>query len=131
MCVTYFTNDLIDCKIVNVAQGSQLISQASTLRSHFLTNGTPVMIGGDVYAHTILGVEIRKGVTDLENLEEEWRDAKDPPVLFLILDPHFKGSDSNLKTILSKGWCQWKDPRKFFNQGTFYNMCMPMLPSSD
>ena len=115
MCVTYFTNDLIDCRIVNVAQGSSLIAQANVLRSHFLTHGTPVMIGGDVYAHTILGVEIRKGVTDLESLEEDWQNQKDASVLFLILDPHYKGSDTNIKTILSKGWCQWKDPRKFFN----------------
>ena len=67
------------------------------------------MIGGDVYAHTILGVEIRKGVTDLENLEEDWENKTDPPVLFLILDPHYKGNDTNLKTITSKGWCQWKE----------------------
>ena len=72
MCITYFTNDLIDCRIVNVTEGSLLVAQGNVLRSHFLTHGTPVMIGGDVYAHTILGVEIRKGVTDLENLEEGW-----------------------------------------------------------
>ena len=83
-----------------------------------------------MYAHTILGVDIKKGV-DLDNLEEGWEDAKDSPVLFLILDPHYKGNDTNLKTITSKGWCAWKDPRKFFNQGTFYNMCMPILPSDD
>ena len=86
------------------------------------------MIGGDVYAHTILGVDIRHGVTDLEDLDEDsWDVTKDSPVMFLILDPHYKGNDTNLKTIISKGWCQWKDPRKFFNQGTFYNICMPML----
>ena len=118
MCVTYFTNDLIDCRIINVAEGSQLLAQANVLRSHFLTHGTPVMIGGDVYAHTILGIEINKGVTasDLETIADSaGSKMSDAPVLFLILDPHYKGSDTNLKTIMSKGWCQWKDPRKFFN----------------
>ena len=45
------------------------------------------MIGGDVYAHTILGVDIRQDVTDWENLDPEG----DPAVMFLILDPHYKG----------------------------------------
>ena len=102
MCVNYFTNDAIECKIVNVSEGSLLVRKATELRSHFLTHGTPVMIGGDVYAHTILGVDIRKGV-DLE--EEDTFSMAEPPVMFLILDPHFKGQDSNLKTIISKGWC--------------------------
>ena len=84
------------------------------------------MIGGDVYAHTILGVDIRRDVTDFEALDAEG----DSDVMFLILDPHYKGQDANVKTITSKGWCQWKDPRKFFNQTTFYNMCMPSIPST-
>ena len=94
MCISYFTNDSIDCKIVNVSEGVQLISQAGVLRTHFLTHGTPVMIGGDVYAHTILGVDIRVGLQDLDNLHEdaEMTDvSKEPPVMFLVLDPHYKG----------------------------------------
>mmetsp|Transcript_24775 Transcript_24775/g.33143 ORF Transcript_24775/g.33143 Transcript_24775/m.33143 type:complete len:120 (+) Transcript_24775:232-591(+) len=58
MSITYFTSDLIDCKIINVSEGAELVAKAAELRSHFLTHGTPVMIGGDVYAHTILGVDI-------------------------------------------------------------------------
>ena len=84
MCVNYFTNDLIDCKIVNVAEGSLLVKNAIELRSHFLTHGTPVMIGGDVYAHTILGVDIRKGV-DLEG--EDTTSMVEPPVMFFVLEP--------------------------------------------
>ena len=82
------------------------------------------MIGGDVYAHTILGVDIKSDIADLASLDE----TGEPAVMFLILDPHYKGADTNLKTIISKGWCQWKDPRKFFNQNTFFNICMPQLP---
>ena len=87
MCVTYFTNDKIDCKIVNVSSGSQLVQKANELRSHFLSDGTPVMIGGDVYAHTILGVDIRQDVVDWDSLDAEGG----PAVMFLILDPHYKG----------------------------------------
>ena len=78
------------------------------------------MIGGDVYAHTILGVDI---------LPEDSDESK-PKVMFLILDPHYKGLDTNAKQIISKGWCAWKDPTKFFNQHTFYNMCLLLLPSN-
>ena len=130
MCVTYFTNDLIDCKIINVARGAELVAQAQELRSHFLTHGTPIMIGGDVYAHTILGVDIRPDVVDWEAAAEA-DESSDPVVMFLILDPHFKGQDSNLKTITSKGWCQWKDPRKFFRQDVFYNLCLPQVPITE
>ena len=69
-----------------------------------MTYGTPVMIGGDVYAHTILGVDIRKSVTDFDSLDSSDASAE-APVLFLILDPHYKGNDTNIKNILSKGWC--------------------------
>ena len=121
LAINYFT-DGFDCKILNIAQGSLLSEQGPTLREHFLTHGTPVMIGGDIYAHTILGVDVR--IDDSEVIDET-----KPKVMFLILDPHYKGADGNLKQMLSKGWCAWKDPTKFFNQNTFYNLCMPLIPS--
>ena len=78
--------------------------------------GSPVMIGGDVYAHTIIGVEYDE-------------DQGDESTRFLILDPHFTGNDSNLKAIIQKGWCAWKDPRAFFKQNVFYNICFPGKPN--
>ena len=42
------------------------------------------MIGGDVYAHTIIGVEFDE-------------DFGPESTRFLILDPHFTGNDSNVK----------------------------------
>ena len=47
---------------------------------------------------------------------------------WLILDPHYTGSD-DLKTILAKGWCGWKK-EKFWNQTAFYNMCLPQRPKN-
>ena len=89
LAINYFT-DGFDCKILNIAQGSLLSEQGPTLREHFLTHGTPVMIGGDIYAHTILGVDVR--IDDSEVIDET-----KPKVMFLILDPHYKGADGNLK----------------------------------
>lgn len=71
------------------------------------------MIGGGVYAHTILGVEYPE-------------DGSEESIKFLILDPHYTGSDQNLKTMLQKGWVAWKDP-SMFRPETFYNLCLPQI----
>ncbi len=70
------------------------------MQEHFKRHGTPIMLGGDVKAFTILGVDAN---------EDEENDVK-----YLILDPHYTGSDANPKEILKKGWCAWKDPIKMF-----------------
>ena len=101
----------VQSKFVSVSQGSDLASKARELLRHFSTEGTPVMIGGGVYAHTILGVA----------WDEATGDTK-----WLILDPHYTGSE-DIKTIISKGWCGWKGPN-FWNQTAFYNMCLPQRP---
>lgn len=102
----------LDCKIMNIGSGLELLSKARELREHFLREGTPIMIGGDLYAHTILGIDYCEEKEDIR---------------FLILDPHYPGSDGNVKNILSKGWCAWKDV-SMFKADAFYNLCMPMLP---
>lgn len=70
------------------------------------------MIGGNMLAHTILGVD--------------W-DESSGEVRFLVLDPHYIGSE-HLQTVLTKGWCAWK-PANFWNPTTFYNLCLPQLSS--
>jgi len=101
----------VQSRFVSVSQGSDLSSKARELMIHFRTQGTPVMIGGGVYAHTILGIAWDEGSGDCK---------------WLILDPHYTGSE-DLKTIQSKGWCGWKGPG-FWNQTAFYNMCLPQRP---
>ena len=68
-----------------MASGLELRTKGRELRDHFLSEGTPIMIGGDLYAHTIIGVDY---------CEEE------DDVRFLILDPHYPGSDTNIKNIV-------------------------------
>ena len=101
----------VQSKFVSVSQGSDLASKARELLRHFTSEGTPVMIGGGVYAHTILGIA--------------WDEATGN-TSWLILDPHYTGSE-DIKTIVSKGWCGWKGPN-FWNQTAFYNMCLPQRP---
>jgi hypothetical protein len=71
------------------------------------------MFGGDLYAYTLLGIE----------LNEKTNEAR-----YLILDPHFQGSD-NIKTIIDKQGIQWKK-KEIFKEGEFYNFCMPIRPKN-
>ncbi|CAH1716986.1 unnamed protein product [Aphis gossypii] len=110
MEVSFVLNAHLDvtCRIMSLRQGDTLNSVCLELSEHFDRHGTPVMIGGGVLAHTILGVDINEEL-----------DA----VKFLVLDPHYTGSDS-LKSIHGKGVC-WKDA-SFWKKDTFYNLCLPL-----
>ncbi|XP_069487615.1 ufm1-specific protease 2 isoform X2 [Ambystoma mexicanum] len=101
----------ITSKILFVSQGSELASRGRELVNHFKTEGTPIMIGGGVLAHTILGVA--------------WNEVTGQ-IKFLILDPHYTGAE-DLQVILEKGWCGWKGP-DFWSQDAYYNLCLPQVP---
>ncbi|KAK2865552.1 hypothetical protein Q7C36_001608 [Tachysurus vachellii] len=101
----------VDSKILFVSRGSELASKGRELANHFQTEGTPVMIGGGVLAHTILGVA--------------WSETSGQ-IRFLILDPHYTGGE-DLQTITDKGWCGWKGP-EFWDQNAYYNLCLPQTP---
>ncbi|CAG5135322.1 unnamed protein product, partial [Candidula unifasciata] len=112
--VSYVLDHLlgVTSKFINVNAGSELSTVGQELSKHFQTQGTPVMIGGGVFAHTILGVAYNDMTGDIS---------------FLILDPHYTGGE-DLRTIQDKGWCGWKDVN-FWNQTAHYNMCLPQRPS--
>ena len=99
----------IDNQILYVPSGSELNSKGRELLYHFQHNGTPVMVGGGVYAYTILGV-------DYDKVKGECK--------FLILDPHYTGEDE-VKTIFNKGFCNWKTI-EIFKKENFYNLCLPL-----
>lgn len=108
----------VSCKIMNVRSGAELPEKCRELAAHFESQGTPVMIGGGVLAYTLLGVDYNEVSGDCA---------------FLILDPHYTGSD-DLKKIVSGGWCGWKKAvdskgRSFFLKDKFYNLLLPQRPS--
>ncbi|KAG1956605.1 ufm1-specific protease 2 isoform X1 [Pimephales promelas] len=103
----------VTSKILFVSQGSELATKGRELANHFQTEGTPVMIGGGVLAHTILGVA--------------WSENSGQ-IRFLILDPHYTGEE-DLQTITDKGWCGWKGP-EFWDQNAYYNLCLPQRPKT-
>lgn len=101
----------IDVKILCASSGEEMSALIPQLISHFDIQGTPIMIGGGVLAHTILGV----------SYDESSGEGK-----FLILDPHYTGTEY-LPTIINKGWCGWKT-KDFWRKDAFYNMCLPQRP---
>jgi len=101
----------VESTIVNVSSGSEMSSKARQIGEHLRTHGTPIMIGGGVLAHTIIGVDFNSQTGDAR---------------FLILDPHYTGAE-DLRTIQNKGWCNWK-PSSFWKPDSFYNMCLPLRP---
>ncbi|KAJ7363357.1 Ufm1-specific protease 2 [Desmophyllum pertusum] len=109
MCLEHLLG--VTSKIMFVNTGAEMRAKGRDLLHHFQTQGTPIMIGGGVLAHTILGVDFNDQTGDIR---------------FLILDPHYTGGE-DLKVILDKGWCGWKGP-DFWNQQVHYNMCMPQRP---
>ncbi|KAK3696703.1 hypothetical protein QZH41_013050, partial [Actinostola sp. cb2023] len=113
----------VTSKIMFVNSGAEMASKGRELLHHFETQGTPIMIGGGVLAHTIIGVDFSQQTGDTK---------------FLILDPHYTGSE-DLKAVLDKassflgttprrGWCGWKGSN-FWDQQAHYNMCMPQRPA--
>jgi len=103
----------VSCKILYVSNGAEMSCKGRELAMHFQTQGTPIMIGGGVLAHTILGVDFNDVTGDVK---------------FLILDPHYTGAE-DIKVIQDKGWCGWKTI-DFWDKLAYYNLCMPQRPSS-
>ncbi|ESW09966.1 hypothetical protein PHAVU_009G170100 [Phaseolus vulgaris] len=108
----------VTCKVINVRSGSELPEKCRELALHFENQSTPVMIGGGVLAYTLLGVDYNEASGDCA---------------FLILDPHYTGSD-DLKKIVNGGWCGWKKAvdnkgKNFFLHDKFYNLLLPQRPN--
>ncbi|XP_054805421.1 probable Ufm1-specific protease isoform X2 [Prosopis cineraria] len=108
----------VTCKVINVRSGAELPEKCRELALHFETQGTPVMIGGGVLAYTLLGVDYNEASGDCA---------------FLILDPHYTGTD-DLKKIVNAGWCGWKKAvdnkgKSFFLHDKFYNLLLPQRPN--
>ena len=110
-CLDYLFG--VTSKTLHVSTGAEMAYKGRELLKHFTEQGTPIMIGGGVLAHTIVGVIYNEQTGDIR---------------YLILDPHFTGHDQ-LKTVQSKGWVGWKGS-DFWNQTAHYNLCMPQRPKA-
>lgn len=100
----------VESCIMHLTSGADLKTKARELLNHFDNVGTPIMIGGGVYAYTILGI----------NYDYTSGDCK-----FLILDPHYKDKDE-INIIMNKGGIAWRT-ESIFDKGNFYNLCIPQI----
>lgn len=101
----------IASKIISVSSFEELEKKGKDLIPHFEENGTPVMISGEVFCYIILGLEYNR---------------TNGKSLFLVLDPQYSGKD-DIKTILSKGGCQWKEG-SFWKNENVINLLIPHIP---
>ncbi|KAF2072674.1 hypothetical protein CYY_006008 [Polysphondylium violaceum] len=109
LCLDYLYN--IECKILNISSGADVVYKSRELAKHFQVNKCPIMIGGGVLAYTLLGIDFNESTGETR---------------YLILDPHYTGATDNIKLIKEKGWCGWK-PASLFRKDAFYNFCMPQI----
>jgi hypothetical protein len=118
----------IQSKIISVNCGSEVNSDVcSKLFRHFTEHGTPVMVGGAVGgAITVIGIDITTQRRPHSSLSNGGDNAR-----FLMLDPHYVGPDEPDKLLASGHWCYWVDARVYFQEGAFYNFCLPQASKSD
>merc|ERR1712008_287720 len=83
----------IECRMLYCQSAADLALQAPQIIEHLELHGTPLMMGAGQKAFTMVGICF---------------DATSKEAAFLIVDPHYTGSD-DLKTIIGKGWVGWKD----------------------
>lgn len=100
----------VPCRLVHARSGGTELEQAAQdLHHHFLTRGSPVMMGGDRdnSSKGILGVCTGKEGSYL-----------------LIMDPHYYGSVPDKESLQKNGWVAWRRVQSL-DQSSFYNLCLP------
>ena len=105
----------VACKIIHVPSGAALADHVDTIESHFLTGGSPIMMGGDsdAAAKAICGICRAKN------------DSTD--TYLLIVDPHYRdGGAVTTEALLERELLLWK-PVNSFMHSSFYNLCLPQL----
>ena len=103
----------IPSKIVHVNSGNKLVDHVDSISNHFETFGSPIMMGGDQDASS-------KGIFGVAQ-ERNGRSY------FLIIDPHYYGSDlRSCDKLYQDSWVHWK-PVDSFMDSSFYNLCLPQV----
>ncbi|XP_026792876.1 inactive Ufm1-specific protease 1 [Pangasianodon hypophthalmus] len=100
----------VPCRLVHVRSGgTELKRAAQDLHQHFITRGSPVMMGGDRdnSSKGILGVCTGKEGSYL-----------------LIMDPHYYGPVPEREFLQKNGWVAWRRVESL-DQSSFYNLCLP------
>lgn len=116
LCLDHFYQ--VPCRVLHASSGGQVADHVDALLAHFQQQGSPVMMGGDTDASSkgILGV---------------CRTSSGKPFL-LVLDPHWYRNDAKQgpladSTVLREhGWVGWL-PLDSLMDGSFYNLCLPLL----
>ena len=117
LATQHFLGPDLDCRILRAESGVDFAENPTFIRQivdHFREGGGPGTIGGASMAFTLLGVHANPFTLAVE---------------YLILDPHYPSTTTDLTTVKAKRWLAWQDPRKFFDKGRDYNVCLPIAAS--
>lgn len=119
LCLDHFYQ--VPCRILHASTGGEVANHIDALLKHFEQQGSPVMMGGDSDASSkgILGVcRTSSGKSHLLVLDPHWyrNDAK---------HGHLTGARDHLQ---QNGWISWR-PLDSLMESSFYNLCLPLLPS--
>ncbi|KAL3202320.1 hypothetical protein MRX96_042555 [Rhipicephalus microplus] len=121
LCLDHFYQ--VPCRILHASTGGQVAHHVDALLRHFEQLGSPVMMGGDCDASSkgILGVcQTSSGESHL-----------------LVLDPHWYRNDAKhgllagaRANLQQNGWISWLSLDSLM-ESSFYNLCLPLLPSTE
>jgi hypothetical protein len=103
----------IEARILPCANRAAIDDSARALLSHFAHQGTPVMVGGGQLAMCVMGVALNEDTGD---------------VRYLVLDPHYTGSDTSGDAVIKGGWCRWREGSEVWESNSFYNILLPQRP---
>lgn len=105
----------VECRLEFCQDVDDMANKVPSFLQHFAIQGTPIMMGVGQKAFTMVGL---------------CYDSASGEVGFLIVDPHYTGSDE-LKKILDKGWVGWKKLDFFRKEADgFINCCLPQVPQA-
>ena len=106
----------LPCKILHCEAGT-LLNNIDSLREHFRTIKSPIMMGGDMdnASKGILGV--CDNYNTLSMISSTY---------LLVANPHYSDKTiANGDSLVNEGWIKWTDSQAFEENISFYNFCMP------
>ncbi|XP_053115518.1 inactive Ufm1-specific protease 1 [Hemicordylus capensis] len=112
LCIDHFYH--VPGRLVHVPCGRDLERELETLYAHFEGGGGPVMMGGDRDNSS-------KGLLGVCSSPKGHH--------LLVLDPHYYGPAGSLgkSELQARGWVCWRALGCFFQEGSFYNLCLPQF----
>lgn len=105
----------LPCKILHCKSG-KLADNLATLRDHFKTVQSPIMMGGDTD-------NASKGILGVCDSYDNFGGISKTHLL--VANPHYSDKkEAKEECLVKEGWIKWTEST-VFEESSFYNFCMP------